>query len=65
MPKRLRLLYAVRPKEIRLDIPCSLIHHIIRFLYLLLSWEVYINRLILMCWPININIRTDSYFTKH
>lgn len=43
MPKRLRLSYAVNPKEIHLDILCSLIHHIIRFLYLLLSWEVYIN----------------------
>lgn len=41
--KRLSLLYAVDPEEIHLDIPCSLIRHIIRFLYLLLSWKVYIN----------------------
>lgn len=40
--KRLSL-YAVDPEEIHLDIPCSLIRHIIRFLYLLLSWKVYIN----------------------
>lgn len=43
MPKRLRLLHAVHPKEIHLYIPCSLITHMGRFLYLLLSWEVYIN----------------------
>ena len=43
MPKRLRLLHAMHPKDIHLEIPYSLIPHIIRFLYLLLSWEVYIN----------------------
>lgn len=48
-PKRVSVFFnAVHPKEIHLGILCSLIYHIIRFLYLLLSWEVYINRLILM-----------------
>lgn len=34
---------AVHPKEIHLGVLYSLIHHLISFLYLLLSWEVYIN----------------------
>ena len=41
--KRLSVFSTVHPKEIHLGILCSLISHIIRFLHLLLSWEIYIN----------------------